>query len=279
MFDTTEPFSKSLIQHGPNNNRIYLMKLHPDEQVDSFIDQLEALANSKGYSKIIAKVPESAGHYFQAHGFKLEARVPNLFRGAEDGCFYGKFRDPERGSLPKSEQELMSEVKEVAEGSRKVSEAELPEDIEITRLGKTDIPALVALYKEVFKVYPFPVFEEDYLLEAMDTHAEYYGAWYRGHLVAACSAEMDFDALNAEMTDFAALPAHRGQNLSYFLLQKMMSETAAEGIKTVYSMARANSFGMNKNFERSGFHFGGVLVNNTYIGETIESLNVWYRSL
>ncbi|MEJ2584273.1 MAG: putative beta-lysine N-acetyltransferase [Robiginitalea sp.] len=279
MFDTTETFSKSLIQHGPNNDRIYLMKLHPDEEVDSLIDQLEALAGSKGYSKIIAKVPESAGRYFQDHGFKLEAKVPNLFRGEEDGCFFGKFRDPQRGSLPKSERELMSEVKEVAEGSSKVSEDELPEDIEITRLGKADVPALVELYKEVFKVYPFPVFEEDYLLEAMDTHAEYYGAWHKGHLIAACSAEMDFDALNAEMTDFAALPAHRGQNLSYFLLQKMMSETAAEGIRTVYSMARANSFGMNKNFERSGFHFGGVLVNNTYIGETIESLNIWYRRL
>ena len=279
MFDTTETFSKSLIQHGPNNDRIYLMKLHPDEDVDSLIDQLEELAASKGYSKIIAKLPESAGHYFMERNFELEARVPNLFMGTEDGFFYGKFRDPERGTLAKSERKLMAEVKEVAKGSSEVSEGALPGDIKITKLSKADVPALVALYKEVFKVYPFPVFEETYLAEAMETHAEYYGAWHKGHLIAACSAEMDFDALNAEMTDFAALPAHRGQNLSYFLLQKMMSQTAEEGIKTVYSMARANSFGMNKNFERSGFHFGGVLVNNTFIGETIESLNIWYRGL
>ena len=279
MFDTTETFSKSLIQHGPNNNRIYLMKLHPDEDVDSLLGQLEELAASRGYSKIIAKVPEQAGHYFQDRNYRIEARVPNLFMGKEDGCFYGKFRDPERGALERDERELMKEVKEVARESSEISEDELPGNIEITRLGKKDVPALVALYREVFKVYPFPVFEEDYLTEAMETHAEYYGAWHKGQLVAACAAEMDFDARNAEMTDFAALPAHRGQNLSYFLLQEMMAQTAEEGIKTVYSMARANSFGMNKNFERSGFQFGGVLVNNTHIGQSIESLNIWYRSL
>lgn len=279
MFDTTEVFSKSLIQHGPNNNRIYLMKLHPGEEVDSLLGQLEGLAASRGYSKIIAKVPEHLGHYFQDRNYKLEARVPNLFMGREDGCFYGKFRDPDRGSLPKSERELMKEVKEVAEGSSEISEDELPGDIEIRKLNQEDVPALVTLYKEVFKVYPFPIFKEGYLREAMETHAEYYGAWDHGKLVAACAAEMDFDALNAEMTDFAALPSHRGQNLSYFLLQEMMSQTAAEGIKTVYSMARANSFGMNKNFERSGFQYGGVLVNNTHIGQSIESLNIWYRGL
>ena len=255
------------------------MKLHPDEKVESLIDQLEELAASRGYSKIIAKVPERAGHYFADRGFKLEARVPNLFVGKEDGCFYGKFRDPERASLEKSERDLMGEVKEVAEGSSEISEDELPGDIEITKLSTSDAPALARLYKQVFQVYPSPIFREDYLVEAMETHAEYYGAWHNGELVAACAAEMDFDALNAEMTDFAALPAHRGQNLSYFLLQEMMSHTGKEGIKTVYATARANSFGMNKNFERSGFQFGGVLVNNTHIGQTIESLNVWYRSL
>lgn len=54
---------------------------------------------------------------------------------------------------------------------------------------------------------------------------------------------------------------------------------ADEGIKTAYTIARSTSFGMNKTFARQGFDFGGTLVNNTLIGDTIESMNVWYKAL
>ena len=90
---------------------------------------------------------------------------------------------------------------------------------------------------------------------------------------------MDATSQNVEMTDFATLPEYRGRNLSYYLLQKMLWNMADEGIKTAYTIARSTSFGMNKTFARQGFDFGGTLVNNTLIGDTIESMNVWYKAL
>ncbi len=51
------------------------------------------------------------------------------------------------------------------------------------------------------------------------------------------------------------------------------------GIKTVFTIARAKSPGMNITFARSGYDYGGTLVNNTNISGQIESMNVWYKSL
>lgn len=36
---------------------------------------------------------------------------------------------------------------------------------------------------------------------------------------------------------------------------------------------------MNTTFARSDYEYGGTLVNNTLIGDDIESMNVWYKHL
>ena len=107
----------------------------------------------------------------------------------------------------------------------------------------------------------------------------YFGIRYKGNLVAVSSADIDKKNNYAEMTDFATLKGNRGKNLSYFLLQKMLKEMQGLSVKTVYTIARAKSIGMNKTFARHGFEFTGTLLNNTRIGDSIESMNVWYKRL
>ena len=279
MFDKVETLSKSLVQHGPNNDRVYLMKIHPEESVEHLIDQLYNLAILKRYSKIFVKVPERIHHLFLNHNFKLEATVPNLYQGVEQGCFLGKYMDARRGFLTKEERKLINEVKDGAIATNAVSGYALPADYEIVKLGEKDVPVIAKIYKQVFQFYPFPIFQEAYLLDTIHSNVQYFGVQYKGEVVAVSSAEMDVASGNVEMTDFATLPECRGQNLSYHLLQKMMLCMANEGIQTAYTIARSTSFGMNKTFARQGFHFGGTLVNNTLIGDTIESMNVWYKSL
>ncbi len=67
MYDTVEKIGNSLIQHGPMNDRIYLMKLGQD-QVKQILDRLGDLAEERGYSKIFAKVPDEHRSVFEAHG-------------------------------------------------------------------------------------------------------------------------------------------------------------------------------------------------------------------
>jgi len=56
MTDTIEKIGQSIIQHGPYNQRIYLMKLDRRDTVDIFSDT-DRLSKEKGYGKILLKVP------------------------------------------------------------------------------------------------------------------------------------------------------------------------------------------------------------------------------
>ena len=279
MFDKVETISKSLVQHGPNNDRVYLMKIHPEEKVENLVGRLYDLAILKRYTKIFVKVPASIHPLFLDHDFKIEAAIPNLYQGVEQGYFLGKFFNAERGFLTKKEKKLIHEVKNSASPTRNVSGYEMPAGYDIARLGEKDVPVIASIYRQVFQFYPFPIFEEKYLQDAIHSHVQYYGVRYKGEIVAVSAAETDVASSHVEMTDFATLPKYRGMNLSYFLLQKMMLHMTDEGIQTAYTIARSTSFGMNKTFARQGFHFGGTLVNNTLIGDTIESMNVWYKKL
>ncbi len=53
----------------------------------------------------------------------------------------------------------------------------------------------------------------------------------------------------------------------------------SRGIRTAYTIARAVSYGMNITFARCGYQYGGRLVNNTDIAGSLESMNVWYKTL
>ena len=278
-FDKIEIISKSLVHHGANNDRVYLMKIHPEEVVDELIDQLYDLAVFKRYSKIVVKVPGSLQDLFLKHNFKLEATVPNFYQGVEQGCFLGKYLNDKRSYLSPSEKTSIDEVKNVAIETNDDLSYELPNSYDILKLGVEDIVDIAKIYREVFQFYPFPVFEEAYLQDTIRSNVQYYGIHNKGKLIAVSSAEIDAGSRNVEMTDFATLHKYLGRNLSYYLLQKMMRSMIDEGIQTAYTIARSTSYGMNKTFARQGFHFGGTLVNNTLIGERIESMNVWYKKL
>jgi hypothetical protein len=59
MSDTLEKIGNSQIQHGPDNDRIYLIKLDPADLPD-IADQLDALATERGYTKICKRRLKSA---------------------------------------------------------------------------------------------------------------------------------------------------------------------------------------------------------------------------
>ncbi|MEQ9288927.1 MAG: putative beta-lysine N-acetyltransferase [Cyclobacteriaceae bacterium] len=278
MFDKTEKIGKSIVQHGPNNDRAYLMKLHNND-VGNIVEQLYNLTILKRYSKIFAKVPELALDTFKENNFKVEASIPKLYAGKETGYFLAQYFSSYRSYISRKQKKLIKRI--VAESSEPYDESglELPARYNIRPLGPEDAGLLASLYKKVFQVYPFPIFNEEYLLSTMATHVSYFGVFRGSELVAASSAEMDYDQKNAELTDFATHPDHRGKKLAFFLLRKMESYMSAKGVKTLYTIARSVSPGMNKTFGRCGYQFGGTLVNNTLIGESIESMNIWYKHL
>jgi putative beta-lysine N-acetyltransferase len=107
----------------------------------------------------------------------------------------------------------------------------------------------------------------------------FFGIWEGDELIALTSAEMDRKGENAEMTDFATRPDCQGRGLANYLLAQTEAAAAQCGIKTAYTIARSYSPGMNITFARNGYTFSGTLTHNTQIFGTLESMNVWYKSL
>ncbi|MDI6450079.1 putative beta-lysine N-acetyltransferase [Anaerobaca lacustris] len=276
MPDVIEKIGRSLIQHGPDSDRIYLMKLAPAD-APAIVERIERLAETRDYGKLFCKVPAPWREPFVQAGYREEARIPNFLAGRIDVAFMSRFRKPERATMSVEQKAAVDNVLQLALARR--CDAESQPTTQTRRLLEDDTPDLADLYRSVFPSYPFPIFDADYLRHTMATHIRYYGAFDGDRLVAAASAETDAEGRNAEMTDFATAPEHRKKGLAVALLLAMESDMKDTGFLTLYTIARAVSAGMNITFARCGYAFSGTLVNNTQIAGGIESMNVWYKNL
>jgi beta-lysine N6-acetyltransferase len=276
-YDTTEYIGKSLIQHGPESSRIYLMKLHADD-IPHIIERLDRLAVLQNYGKVFAKIRKSHQPVFKKAGYTQEACVPGFFKGEESGCFLGKYFSAERKIIP--DKKSIKNIIRVAE-SKALPAALTRSDsaMNIQKATKKDSEALAGFYRQIFASYPFPIFNKQYIQKTMAENIEYYLVRKKKQIIAAGSAEVDKENLNAEMTDFATLPEFRGQGLAQKILTFMENAMYIHKVFCLYSIARALSFGINITFSKRGYKFAGTLFNNTNIAGSIESMNVWYRHL
>lgn len=265
----------SLVQHGPCNDRVYLMKLDPVD-LPEIAHEIYTLGRQHGYTKLFAKVPAHATSHFASLGFVDEARVPFMHKGESAGYFMSKYLDQSRATPTNIER--ISEVLDQAD--QKAGTPISPGDgDDIIRLRTGNANELAELYGTVFETYPFPLHDPAFIRKSMLADTVFFGILRDDRLVAAASMEMDTDWQCAEMTDFATLPECRGQGAAGRLLAAM--EQAAEDlpIDTVYTIARAESFGMNIVFSRAGYAHGGILHNNTQIAGKLESMNVWHKQV
>lgn len=275
--DQIEFFGSSQIQHGPANNRVYLIKLNKNDLPD-ILAHVQSLALHNGYTKIFAKVPASALAHFEEDGYMTEASVPNFFKGCEDGFFMSRYFDQTRMIDPDAQR--VRKVLQKAQEKAMSPDVELAEsDLHCRLATPHDCEQMSALYDLVFKSYPFPIHNPDYLLETMSNNVVYAGVWRGNQLLALASAEVDRKMANSEMTDFATHPDCRGGGLATVLLAKLEGLIGKTGVKTCYTIARATSFGMNVTFARSGYNYSGTLIRNTQIAGSLESMNIWYKHL
>lgn len=277
MSDKVEKIGSSLVQYGPYNGRVYLMKYSRSDH-PALIPKLAEIGLANGCEKIFAKVPAYGREAFLENGYQLEATTPGFFGGVEDACFFGKYLVPSRAV--EKNPEIVSEVISVARAKRTIgAQFPIPEGFECTEATPADAEGMVDVYTEIFKTYPFPIHDPDYLRQTMRENFVYFVMRDQGRIVAVSSCEMDEENSNVEMTDFASLISYQGRGLATALLARMDEAMRARGIKTAFTIARATSFGMNITFAKHGYDLGGTLVNNTNIAGAIESMNVWYKPL
>lgn len=278
LWDTCERIKNSWIQHGKSNNRVYLMKLATEDLLD-IIPRIELLARERGYTKIISKVPESALSQFLEAGHKEEARIPGFYQGQEAAVFLARYLLPDRAMLSEYDHARAGVALARAQQSQGAAREKLPDRFKVELVRPEAVEEMAEVYRSVFKTYPFPIHEPDFLHQTMQSHVEYYCVRDQGRMVALSSAERDVMAMSVEMTDFATLPAYRGLGFASRLLQEMDGALTERHYRTAFTLARAYSPGMNIAFARAGYTFAGLLPNNTNISGTIQSMNVWYKTL
>ncbi len=267
----------SIIQHGRINNRVYVMKLAPAD-IPDIIRYAEDLTHKEGYTKIFVKVAESSVEIFANAGYITEATVPFFFHGKESVVFMAKYTDPSRKEVPHASiiANVLSTSFEYA-GQRSL--VNLPKGFSLRRAHTGDAEEIAALYHLIFRTYPFPIHDPDYIRESMQGQVRYY-IIRKSHLLAAvASSDIDNENLNAEVTDFATNPLFRGRGFAGLLLHTMETDMKNEGILLAYTIARAISMPVNTVFAGAGYQYGGLLPNNTNICGSLESMNVWYKRL
>lgn len=277
MNNTISKIGKSIIQHDKENDRVYLMKLHKDD-ISYITNSLEELSKQKGYTKIFVKIPSGAKSTFFEKNYCIEAIVPNLYKGKDDGLFMAKYFSEDRHE--KKDKEIINNVLDKAKENKNTKkDYHLPKYLSYRKACAEDAKIIAEFYKDIFKTYPFPIHDYKYILKTMNENVIYFTIWHNDKLIAISSSEMDEEKLNVEMTDFGTNPKYRGNGLAIYLLDKMEEEMKNRGIKTAYSIARSISYGMNITFSKSCYTFAGTLINNTNISGGIESMNVWYKEL
>ncbi len=274
--DKVEILDNSIVQHGPLNDRVYLMKLDKNDLPD-IVGKVCELGRQNGYTKLFAKVPAEAGPHFAQWGFVDEARVPNMYKGKSAGLFMCKYMDKGRSVLRdiKRRSEVLHCADKMSQEKTKAIHTN-----KVDRLRTDDVFALAKLYSEVFETYPFPIHDPSYIRRSMmSSDTIFFGIRSGDELVAAASAELDIEWQCVEMTDFATTTKYRGNGAATSLLAYMERTLKERAFKTFYTIARAGSFGMNVVFSRNGYSLGGTLHNNTQIAGKLESMNVWYKQV
>jgi putative beta-lysine N-acetyltransferase len=275
--DIIQQIGKSYVQHGHFNKRIYAMRVSR-EDIPDIIRPLDDLAKKEGYSKIFVKVPESSASFFTGAGYVIEATVPFYFNGTDTAVFMGKYFDADRNQVADSR--TIADVLSSAFGyAENRYNSQLPAGFSVVHAHPGDAKEIAALFHSVFETYPFPISDPDFITRTMKEGIRYFCIHKSKKIVAVASCEMNADAQNAEMTDFATDPHFQGKGLAGNLLHAMEMEMKKEDIRLAYTIARATSYPINMTFARAGYQYGGMLPNNTNICGSLESMNVWYKKL
>ncbi len=264
MTDVEETLGGSRIQHGPYNDRVYLMSLD-EADLPWIIDELDSLARENGYGKIFAKITSAAEDGFTADGYSVESRIPGGI------LFASKYLNRSRMLVRDKTREVVEAVTSAGGNGMR----QPPKNLVFRHLTAADAVHLARLFKTVFETYPFPVQNPGYLRESMAGKTGYYGFFDGGALVCAGGAEFHPGGGSAEITDIAVHPEYRGRGLGS-LLVKEMGGCLRRTAKTLYTICRGSSVGINMVFKKNNYVYAGTIPQNTNIMGSIEDMNVWY---
>lgn len=266
---------KPLIDVEPISRRIKIYALPSPSTIESSIKYLKDLGRTKNCDKLLFYLTEDEIKLLDPFECEREGFIGGFFRG-KDAHIYSIFLNPDRKKTvaPKEEERVM----ELVESDNKQTGSNLPDGYVMRQATETDAPRMARLYDTVFKSYPTPINDPDFIINLMNNNVFFTVVKKDLEIVSACSADL-LPAFNAaEMTDCATLPEHRGRRILTHQFSHLMQVMKKKGVQTLFSYSRALSEGMNLINARHGFIYGGRLKQQSNIAGKMESMNVWYKN-
>lgn len=246
--------------------------------VQHILNEVERILEQENFSKIIFYSRTKDWRSLLSKGFILEGVFSSFLNGTD--CYVmSLFKSENRKTSNHwmKEDEILTTILEQKKNNKLTPP--IPITYSFRRATKNDADELATLYKQVFKVYPVPIDDTDYIRKCMEKGSIFYVVEYDKKIVSAASADVNMKLQHAELTDCATLPEHRKYGLIKKLLTHLEDELVQQGIFCAFSLARALSFGMNAAFYQLGYEYGGRLMNNCYIFDKIEDMNIWVKDL
>jgi putative beta-lysine N-acetyltransferase len=273
-----------LIEEELFSLNVYLDPFNKRIRIDDYlgntiklIQKAEELVQKYNAEKLIFKVRREHFLDFYEKGFQPEAVVDSYFLGS-DAYFFSKFYKIERKRSDHwiTEDQIIKGISKLTPVQKKIYP---PVDYELKKADESHAAELAALYQQVFQIYPTPLNDPEYVKKTMGEGTIYFIFTYQEKIISSASAEINHIYKNAELTDCATLPEHRQYGLMKILLKELEGELRKKGIYCAYSIARALSFGMNAALFQLGYHYRGRLMNNCYIFDKLENMNMWVKNL
>src|SRR5690606_17640977 len=239
--------------------------------VHEVLSYLEESAKQHYASKVICYVRRADVDSFIAYGYVVEAIFKWYYQGVH-AYVLSKYFSTERHNLQFEVEE--NEILLTIHQQKKESRKSLPDGFIARPATLADTQGLSEIYAKCFQVYPTPLKEVEYIQSCMQGDTLFYVVTYQGQIVSAASAEKNPREKNAELTDCATLPEFRKYGLIRNLLHLLEEEMKSIDYVSIYSLARALSFGMNKALYQEGFQYTGRLIMNCYIYDKLEDMNL-----
>ena len=234
---------------------------------------LEA-ANRHGRGRVVVLCDGCLCGGLEAAGLTLEATMPGFYRGDKDCAVMGAAVDDARS--------VLANPRDVARVDHLVAQPWHPKDrpeVETRRATPDDAPEIAKLIAATFEHYPTPSGVPEYLAGQIEGGVPFRAVWEAREVVACASADLVRAARTAELTDCATRPDQRGRGLMQAILLDLMDDLREMDYPTAFTLARANTPGVNLAFLRLGFKFRGRQVQSCRIGGGMEDMNVWSRRL
>jgi beta-lysine N6-acetyltransferase len=243
----------------------------------AIVHKAKELSKHYSCSKIIWKVRAHDWLILIQQGYVLEGIIKHYFNGDHAYCMCIYFDHSRKNSAYwiKEDEVIAAIYKLDNQGIQR----KLPKNYTIRTGTLEDAQQLSVLYDTVFEMYPTPMNEPDYLEKVMKEGTIFYIVEYEGKIISAASAEINESYHNAELTDCATYVEHRKHGLMKYLIFHLEEELKKKKIYCAYSLSRALSFWVNRVFHQLGYQYNGRLINNCYIFDKLEDMNVWVKDL